>query len=269
MAQTMNSRPAAVAGRFYPAGAAALSATVDGYLAAAARREPVPAATWPKALIVPHAGYVYSGDIAASAYARLAPGADTIRRVVLAGPAHRVAFCGIALSTARAFATPLGEVLVDTDATQRLFGLAGVGTLDIAHADEHCLEVQLPFLQRLLSDFTVVPMIVGDADPRDVACVFEALWGGDETVFIISSDLSHYHDYEQARRMDAVASRAIETLDPVGLGSESACGRIPVQAMLLVARAHGLEARTLDLRNSGDTAGSRDSVVGYGAYALG
>jgi AmmeMemoRadiSam system protein B len=257
------SRTPAVAGLFYPADAHELRATVRGLLAAVPPVPPVP-----KAIIAPHAGYIYSGPIAASVYARLMPARERIRRVVLLGPAHRVAFEGLAVSAAVAFTTPLGDIPVDMAAVERLLALPQVRVLDQAHRGEHSLEVQLPFLQEVLIDFTLVPLVVGDAAPEEVSEVIETLWGGDETLIVISSDLSHYHDYATARRLDAATSRAIEALRPQDIGFEDACGRIPVNGLLLSARGHGLRAETLDLRNSGDTAGTRDRVVGYGAYAF-
>lgn len=257
-------RTPAVAGMFYPADARELRARVRALLAAA---EPA-AGPAPKAVIAPHAGYIYSGPVAASIYARLIPARGRIRRVVLLGPAHRVAFDGLALSSATAFATPLGEIPLDTAATAQLFTLPQIRILDEAHRAEHSLEVQLPFLQEVLGDFTLIPLVVGDAAPEEVSEVIEALWGGDETLIVISSDLSHYHDYATARRLDAATSRAIESLRPQDIRYEDACGRNPVNGLLLCARRHGLCARMLDLRNSGDTAGTRDRVVGYGAFAF-
>jgi AmmeMemoRadiSam system protein B len=256
-------RTPAVAGLFYPADAHELRAAVRGLLAAVTPTPPVP-----KAIIAPHAGYIYSGPVAASVYARLIPARDRIRRVVLLGPAHRVAFEGLAVSAAAAFTTPLGAIPVDTIASERLLALPQVHVLDQAHRNEHSLEVQLPFLQEILADFTLVPLAVGDAAPEEVSEVLEILWGGDETLIVISSDLSHYHDYATAQRLDSATSRAIEALRSQDIGYEDACGRIPVNGLLLSARGHGLRAQTLDLRNSGDTAGTRDRVVGYGAYAF-
>ena len=256
-------RPPAVAGTFYPAEKDALDAAVEGYLAAARAEGPPP-----KALIAPHAGFVYSGAIAASAYARLAAARDTIDRVVLLGPAHRVPFRGIAATRATAYATPLGTVPIDVDAVRRALELRQVILLDEAHRLEHSLEVQLPFFQRLLDDFSLVPLVVGDASTGDVAEVIETLWGGPETLIVISSDLSHYLDYDAARRLDADTCRAIEELRPDDIGPQQACGRLPIKGMLSVARARGMGVTTLDLRNSGDTAGPRDRVVGYGAWAI-
>lgn len=258
-------RAPAVAGQFYPADARELRAQVRALLDVV---RPAAADSVPKAVIAPHAGYVYSGPVAASLYARLAPARDRIRRVVLLGPAHRVAFDGLALSSAAAFTTPLGEVPLDAAARARLLNLPQVRILDEAHRAEHSLEVQLPFLQEVLTEFTLVPLVVGDATPEEVSEVIETLWGGAETLIVISSDLSHYHDYATARRLDAATSRAIEALCPQDIHHEDACGRNPVNGLLLSARRHGLRARTLDLRNSGDTAGPRDRVVGYGAYAF-
>jgi AmmeMemoRadiSam system protein B len=177
-------------------------------------------------------------------------------------------FPGIALPTAHTFATPLGPIPVDVDAVALLLEVPDVMTLDVAHAQEHSLETHLPFLQVALKRFSVVPMVVGDASPEAVAAVLEQLWGGPETLICVSSDLSHYHAYDEARRMDAQTSRAIETLDDTTLDAEHACGWLPVRGLLRAARRHGLTARALDVRNSGDTAGSRDKVVGYGAYAF-
>jgi len=258
-------RAPAVAGSFYPANARQLTDAVDGYLADAADAGN---ARPPKAIIVPHAGYVYSAPIAAPAFAALGKAADRIRRVVLLGPAHRVAVRGLAAADATAFRTPLGDVPIDRASIAALSDLPYVMERDIAHRDEHCLEVQLPFLQRILGDFTLVPLLVGDAGPDEVATVLERLWGGPETLIVISSDLSHYHDYATARRMDASAAAAIETFDLQGLGRDQACGRLPILGLLAAARRHGLSIHRLDLRNSGDTAGTRDQVVGYGSWVL-
>jgi len=259
-------RPPAVAGLFYPADAEALRANVRALLdEALARRRPAPV---PKALIAPHAGYRYSGALAASALAELAEAAGRIRRVVLLGPCHRVPLDGLATSSADAFQTPLGPVRVETDAVARLLGLPVVRRSDAAHAAEHSLEVLLPLLQELLESFHLVPLAVGDASPEEVDAVLESAWGGPETVVLVSSDLSHYHDVDTARRLDAATTRAIEERDPSGLGPGSACGRVPIRGLLLAARRHGLAARTLGLGTSADTGGPRDRVVGYGAYAF-
>ncbi len=223
----------------------------------------------PKALIVPHAGYVYSGPVAASAYARLRSARGRIQRVVLLGPSHRVGFRGLALSGADWFETPLGRIAVDHAAEAAVRGLATVQVLPRAHAEEHSLEVHLPFLQEVLGEFTLVPIVVGEANPAEVAEVLERLWGGDETLIVISSDLSHYHDYETARARDAATARSIEALRYEDIDADDACGRGPVSGLLHYARDHGLRVQTLDVRNSGDTAGPRDRVVGYGAWVVG
>lgn len=257
-------RTPAVAGLFYPADAAELQAQIQQFLS---QVEPssTPA---PKAIIAPHAGYVYSGPVAASAYARLAAARDVIQRVVLLGPSHRLGFRGIAVSTMTTFATPLGLIPVDRHAIEQIQRLPEVGQLEQAHAREHSLEVHLPFLQAVLGEFALVPVVVGDAHPFEVGAVLEALWGGPETLIVISSDLSHYHDYQTARWMDGETSRAIETLRFEDIDYEQACGRNPVNGLLWVARRKGLHCDTIDLRNSGDTAGPRDQVVGYGAYVF-
>jgi AmmeMemoRadiSam system protein B len=254
-----------MAGTFYPPDPAVLAAAVKGYVEHASVQEDL---LQPKALILPHAGYVYSGPVAASGYALLQHFASTISRVVLVGPSHRVALRGLAASSAEAFATPLGTVPVDTTAVARVLELPQVHVLDEAHAFEHCLEVHLPFLQWVLESFAIVPLVAGEASAESVAEVLEELWGGNETLVVVSSDLSHYHDYETARRLDAATSRAIEHLDSSKLGAGSACGRVPVSGLLLAAKRHGLEAMAIDVRSSGDTAGGRDEVVGYGAYVF-
>lgn len=259
-------RPAAVAGMFYPGNAAECESVMAACLApaeAAQAGKPVP-----KAIIAPHAGWVYSGPIAAQVYARLEPARGRITRVVLLGPSHRVAFHGLALAGADSFATPLGAVAVDKTAQQVLAPLPQVGLLDQAHAQEHSLEVHLPFLQRVLGDFVLVPLVVGEASPSDVAEVLEALWGGPETLIVISSDLSHYLDYDSARALDAQTAAAILNLNPDAIAWEQACGRVPVGGLLEVARRRGLSVEMVDMRNSGDTAGDRRQVVGYGAWAF-
>ena len=256
-------RPAAVAGAFYPGEEQILNRDLDVLLAKA----PAAHGPLPKALIVPHAGYIYSGPIAASAYRRLAAGRGKITRVVLLGPAHRVAVRGLALPLAHAFTTPLGLVRIDQDACRRLLELKQVVLSAATHAQEHSLEVQLPFLQKVLGDFELVPLVVGDATDAEVAQVLETLWGGPETLIVISSDLSHYLPYAQAQRIDQHTSDMILNLQP-GISHAQACGGTPVNGLMLAAKQHGLKAELLDLRNSGDTAGSPDKVVGYAAFAF-
>lgn len=256
-------RSPAVAGLFYPSDPQELRAMVGSFLQKVDISGEIP-----KALIAPHAGYVYSGPIAATVYAPLVRVRDILKRVILMGPSHRVSFTGVALSSASFFVTPLGKIAVDPSAREILSGLPQVGILDQAHAQEHSLEVHLPFLQEVLDEFTLVPIVVGEASPEAVAEVIERLWGGPETLIVISSDLSHYHDYETARRLDAATSRAIEELRPEAIQHGDACGRNPINGLLTVARRRGMSSRTRDLRNSGDTAGLRDRVVGYGAYTF-
>ena len=249
-----NVREPVVAGAFYPADPAELRRMVDGFLSAVPTRD----GPSPKAIIAPHAGYVYSGSIAASAYACVRPAG--IRRVVLLGPAHRVWLNGVAASSASIWRTPLGDVPVEAP--------PGLPIIDAAHAEEHSLEVQLPFLQTVLGDFTLIPLVVGQAEKEEIAEILVSLWGGPETLVVISSDLSHYENYETANRMDSTTSQAIVNLDPNGLDADSACGRIPICGLLHLAQQKGMRAELIDLRNSGDTAGARDQVVGYGAYAF-
>ena len=256
-------RPAAVADVFYPGNPAQLRAEVDEMLADVGS-----STSTPKAIIVPHAGYVYSGPVAASAYAQLIPARNKIHRVVLLGPCHRVALTGLATSSADYFETPLGSIPIDREFSDKLLQLPQVQEFDLTHAQEHSLEVQLPFLQQVLDEFILLPLVVGDASSDDVHEVLEAVWGDDETLIVISSDLSHYHDYDTARAMDSATCTAIENLDGDQLHYEQACGRNPVLGLLLSARKHHLKVCTLDLRNSGDTAGSKDQVVGYGAWAF-
>ncbi|MFP3873533.1 MAG: AmmeMemoRadiSam system protein B [Thiohalophilus sp.] len=259
-------RQPAVAGMFYPSDPARLRPMLEEYLQQARARlgsdEPVP-----RAIIAPHAGYVYSGPVAASAYARIQPAHARFKRVLLLGPSHRVAVRGLATSSASHFLTPLGQIPLDRAAIERLETLPQVTRADQAHAMEHSLEVQLPFLQMVLDEFVLVPLVVGEADPHEVDEVIEQFWD-DQTLIVISSDLSHYHDYATAQRLDSATSKAIEALQPEAIGYGDACGRNPVNGLLQFAREHGLHATTVDLRNSGDTAGPRDQVVGYGAYLI-
>lgn len=253
-----------VAGLFYPADESTLSRMVARLLKEAP--EPPAQGLPPKALIAPHAGYVYSGPVAALVYARLHPFRESFRRVVLLGPAHRYPFRGLAASSASAFETPLGSVPVDEAARARALDLPAVRLLDEAHEGEHSLEVHLPFLQVVLGEFTVLPLVVGEASHEDVAEVLRELWGGEETLVVISSDLSHFLSYERAGRLDEATARSIEVLRPEEIRHDQACGRIPLGGLLIRAREEGLEVERVDLRNSGDTAGPRDRVVGYGSF---
>jgi AmmeMemoRadiSam system protein B len=260
-------REPAVAGLFYPGVGPELEATVTALLDDA----PAASGAAPKALIVPHAGYVYSGPVAASGYARLQAYRDRYRRVILLGPCHRVPFRGMAVSGAAAFRTPVGDVPVDTavvkNLIERLDG-QGVRIFDASHEHEHSLEVHLPFLQALLESFTLVPIVIGDAEAETVAHALDILWGGPETLIVVSSDLSHYLEYDDARVRDGATCRAIEKFDARRINYDDACGAVPIGGMLVAAKRRGMLIETVDLRNSGDTAGDRDRVVGYGAWVI-
>ncbi|MGY8991145.1 MAG: AmmeMemoRadiSam system protein B [Rhodospirillales bacterium] len=259
-------RPPAVAGTFYPGSSLELASTVRRLLEDAGDNAGDEIGPIPKAIIAPHAGYIYSGPIAASVYARLKPLHGKIKRVVLLGPCHRVAVQGLALSSADSFETPLGMVPIDKEASQAISGMPNVRIFDASHAEEHSLEVNLPFLQEVLGSFKLVPIAVGNAEPKDVAAVIDRLWGGPETLIVVSSDLSHFLDYETANQLDRKTCQAIEAFDHAQIGRDQACGRIPVGGLLELAKRRNLSITTLDVRNSGDTAGSRDRVVGYGAW---
>jgi MEMO1 family protein len=261
-AKTPAVRLPAVAGQFYPENPEELRAMVGSFLAAAK----IVSDTIPKAIIAPHAGYPYSGPIAGSAYACLARGRGLFKRVVLLGPSHFVGFDGLAVSSASVFQSPLGPIPVDEEALILVRALPQVTTLDAAHQREHSLEVHLPFLQIALGEFKLVPLVVGDATANEVGAVLNELWGGGETCIVVSSDLSHYHDYPTAQQMDHETARTIETLNWQDLGGDQACGCRPICGLLCVAKERGLRCRTVDLRNSGDTSGGRDRVVGYGAF---
>ena len=261
-------RPAAVAGLFYPGDPRELHAAVTQYLSEA--QSDAKFQSWtPKAIIVPHAGYIYSASVAAPAYDALRHIADRIHRVVLLGPNHRVPLNKIAAPSVGAFATPDGDVPIDGDAIAAIVDLPQVEINDKAHAEEHALEVHLPFLREVLGDFMLVPLVVGTVDHEAVAQVLKKLWGDDETLIVISTDLSHYHGYNHARQLDLQTAEAIEALQPNAISQDGACGRFPVGGLLLLAKEYGLKIERLDLRNSGDTAGPRDRVVGYGSWILG
>ncbi len=266
----MRVRRPAVAGTFYPLRPATLRAAVADYVTGAHDDVAPDDVVAPKAIIAPHAGYPYSGPIAGSAYAAVTPLRDVVERVVLLGPAHRVPLEGLAVPSVDAFVTPLGPVEIDGEARSVALGCRGVVVDDVAHAPEHSLEVQLPFLQYVLgTGARVLPLVVGRASSAMVGSVLEALWGGRETLIVVSSDLSHYEPYEVAREHDLRTARAIVDGVPDAIGPYDACGAYPVRGLLSAAKQHDLDTRLLDLRNSGDTAGPSDRVVGYGAFALG
>ena len=254
-------RRAAVAGSFYPADPERLRLDLSGLLAKAPA---LPAYRPAKALIAPHAGYVYSGALAARAFVRVR--GSPIDRVVLIGPAHYVGIRGIASSSADAFATPLGEVPIDHGAMAASAEFPFVVQNDTAHAREHALEVELPFLQAVLGPFALVPLLVGQASPVEVAELLGRLWGGPETLIVVSSDLSHFHDYETARQNDEATASAIESGAWAELGPSDACGALAIAGLLIEAERRGLKARRLALCNSGDVSSSRDRVVGYGSW---
>jgi len=260
-------RSPAVAGSFYPADPAVLRRQVADFLADSGNAPPT-SKGFPKAIIGPHAGYIYSGPVAARAYARLAGARGKIHRVVLIGPSHYVGFHGLAVDTASAWAMPNGTVQLDTDAIAAIRRLPMVGELEAAYTREHALEVHVPFLQHLLGDFRLVPIVAGDTPPDAVATVFDMLWGGPETLFVVSTDLSHYLDYEACQRTDFATADAIERFDADAITATGACGAVPTRGLLHAAARRGMTIERLDLRNSGDTAGPRDRVVGYGAWAL-
>ncbi|MBE2224295.1 MAG: AmmeMemoRadiSam system protein B [Anaerolineae bacterium] len=278
----MNVRPPAVAGTFYPNNPERLRETVTGFLEASISTlqhhsvergsgqavSPQTRVPPPKAIIAPHAGYIYSGPIAASAYVPVIPLAGKIKRVLIFSPAHTIAVHGLATTSAQTFQTPLGDVGIDQNAIKLALTLPQVQVLDAAHVREHGIEVHLPFLQEIASDFSLVPFVVGHSSPEEVNEVIEALWGGVETLIVISSDLSHFLTYEQAQQLDGATCAAIERLQPEAIQRDGACGRRPIQGLLLSAKRRNMSVVTLDLRNSGDTAGSKARVVGYGAWAF-
>ena len=247
---------------FYPADPDELLLMVRGFLDRAEKTS----FTQPKALIVPHAGYIYSGSIAASAYAQLEP--EGIERVVLLGPAHILLLQALAVPETITWGTPIGDVMIDFEAVEEISTFPQVVFSEKAHQDEHSLEVQLPFLQEVLGEFKLVPMTVGDVSPEQVSEVLDALWGGPETLIVVSSDLSHYKSYEQAVQMDQKTANAIKNLDFRGLDPENACGLAAIAGLIYQARQRTMRVELLDLRNSGDTAGPKDQVVGYGAFVF-
>jgi len=257
-----NIKQPCVDGYFYPGNPEILSKTIHNLITSAKSFELPP----PKAIIAPHAGYTYSGAIAATIYKTLLPNKDLIKRVVVVGPAHKLSFRGIATTNCDYFSTPLGNLAIDLAAIASILSMPTVQVLEHAFDMEHCLEVQLPFLQTVLKDFKLIPFVIGNAQPQDVANLLLRLWGGRETLIVISSDLSHYYDYNTAQEFDKAASKAITSLAPNDLQDHQACGQLPIKGLLLAAAELKLQAQILDLRNSGDTSGNKDRVVGYGAY---
>ena len=264
MMEDQRLRTAAVAGLFYPTAASVLRGQLAQLLAAA---QPG-AGECPRALVVPHAGYVYSGAAAAQAYARLIPWRAQIKRVLVLGPPHRVAVRGLATSSATAFATPLGQLPIDTSAMAVWSAVRGVAVNDPAHADEHSIEVQIPFLQTVLGDIRLLPMLVAESSPHRLADLLAPDWQQDDTLIVVSTDLSHFLAYDQARQRDGKTDATIMHLDATRIGPEQACGYRALNGVLALAARRRARIERLALCNSGDTAGSRERVVGYGAYAL-
>lgn len=260
-------RPPAVAGMFYPADPQELTRMVFGYLASNTPEMDVDA-TDIRAIIAPHAGYIYSGPVAASVYQYLATLKNSITNIILVGPSHRVPLLGLATSSAEYFSTPLGNIPINRSLTDQFNQLPFVSELDQAHSMEHSLEVHLPFLQLTLEQFQLVPIVAGDASADEVSQLVELALQEKNSLLVISSDLSHYHDYGTAQQLDRDTCDAIESLSVQKLDSQHACGYIPVRGLLKYAKEHGLTAKTVDCRNSGDTAGPRNEVVGYGAYVF-
>ncbi|RMG95576.1 MAG: AmmeMemoRadiSam system protein B [Chloroflexi bacterium] len=259
---TTKVRSPAVAGTFYPSQPVHLRQTVRQFLESAVYLHVPP----PKAIIVPHAGYLYSGPVAGTAYRHWLSDGQQIERLVLIGPAHWVPVFGIAATSFTAFATPLGEMVVDLEAVEKIRPFPYIHISNPAHIPEHCLEVQLPFLQEICPQARIVPLLVGDATPQQVAEILSVFWSDSHTRFIVSSDLSHYHTYETARRLDMATAMAIQRQRPNAIGPEQACGRLAIQGLLYLTEQSGMVVHIADLRNSGDTAGSKDQVVGYGAF---
>jgi AmmeMemoRadiSam system protein B len=267
-------RQPAAAGTFYPSDPGELARMVDRLLAGAA--QPPPGEPMPDALIVPHAGYAYSGPVAASAYARLRPFAPTVTRVTILGPAHFVPLVGTAVPGTDVWRTPLGDVPIDE--TLRDAAVEAGATVDEEpHEPEHSLEVQVPFLQRVAGDrFSILPVAVGMTSPGQVADLLAGIVGAfarasegvPGVLTLVSTDLSHYLDHQTASQMDRRTAEAILARDPVAVGGDDACGLYALRGALEHARRCDLDVRLLDLRTSGDTAGDRRRVVGYGAFGL-
>jgi MEMO1 family protein len=258
-------RPPAMAGSFYPADPDELRKLVCGYIAA----WPAPSAVKPaNAVVAPHAGYIYSGRVAAAAYAAIAPFATEFRKVVLIGPAHRVRLRGLAISSADAFLTPLGRVPLAVDDRDRLLEQPSITINDAAHEYEHSLEVHVPFLQVVCENFMLIPLVVGDASPAEVQAALEPFWDDARTLIVVSTDLSHFHDYDTAQRFDAETIRRMLELDYPRIHGDNACGCRAVNGLLRLLREKSLRLRLLATANSGDTAGPRDRVVGYGSFIV-
>lgn len=257
-------RPTAVAGAFYPSEPEILRKDIQKYI----EKAPSISMPVPKAIIVPHAGYEYSAEVAASAYKLLKSARKSINKVVILAPSHKVGFDGMALTDASAYETPLGNVEIDKEMNEKLLALPSVGYLEEAHKDEHSLEVQLPFLQEVLDDFKLIPVITGNTSPTEVVALLEIVWGEKDTLIVISTDLSHYLPYNEACILDNKTKTAIENLDVNSIQQEQACGHVPLKGMLTIAKSKKMQVETLEVKNSGNTSGSKNRVVGYGAWAF-
>ena len=269
---TESVRPPAVASLFYPGEAAELKQNLREMLDEASEaedpNEDLPADQYLKALIVPHAGYVYSGTTAALAYHLLRKNRDDFHRILLLGPAHRVWLEGIAFPGTDAFETPLGRIPLAKQQIRELLRFPEVQLRDDAHQDEHCLEVQLPFLQEILNEFELIPAVVGEISPDSLSGLLENLLEDPQNLLLLSTDLSHFHSYSEAQAIDQKTAEAIESFEDEKILPEQACGAHPLRGLLRHARIQGWKIQRLGLCNSGDTAGSKDRVVGYGAWAL-
>jgi AmmeMemoRadiSam system protein B len=255
-------RPPAVAGSFYPQSTQMLRQTVDSLLSSVA----VPERAGNCGIIAPHAGYAYSGRIAAAAFGSLRC-CSWIKRTVIIGPAHFVPFLGVAAPSDAAFMTPLGEVPVDVAAVEALREETVVSITDEPHAPEHAIEVELPFLQSVFGNVPIVPLLFGSTSAAELAAVIARVWTAD-TLLVVSSDLSHFEDYCGASRHDARTAAAIEALDEAAIGRSDACGHLAIRGALMEAARRGLKVERLALLNSGDITRDRKSVVGYGAWAF-
>jgi len=264
-----NTRPAAVAGTFYPRDHDELTQSILQMLQVAATLQPESTTeqTSIRTIIAPHAGYIYSGPIAASAYHYIQPSASTIENVILIGPAHRAAVTTCVCPTARWFETPLGKIPIAQDILEPLVKQKLLYIDQHAHQFEHSLEVHLPFLQTLCSDFTLIPLLVGDCAAQNIVDIISLLQT-DNSLLIVSTDLSHFLDYQSANQRDKKTTAAIESLDYSAIGPEDACGCVALSGLLLHAQQQGLHINSVDYRNSGDTAGNKNRVVGYGAYVV-
>jgi hypothetical protein len=259
-------RKPCVAGLFYPDDPERLDFTLNQLFESVP--ENLKTGYSPHAIIVPHAGYIYSGEIAASAYSSILKRVQDIKRVVILGPSHQLALNGAACPSATHFDTPLGRIPLDVEEIARLQAQGLIEINDAAHVREHSIEVQLPFLQHILSDFKIIPIVVGLEQAMPIAALLEPFWRAKDALIVVSSDLSHYLDYYDARKMDSDTSSAIEACRWQDISPTQACGCYPMRGLLQLAQEENSSVSCIDLRNSGDTAGDKSRVVGYGAYVF-